>query len=265
MLGAFVHILMDLPTPYGTRALSPFDWHWFTTDWMPIVDIYLLAILAAALVFGHAPTARQRNAVLALTLMVSYYGVRAVSHDLAIDASARAFGPRLPAPCEQSTPGATISRWPKDAPLAIPPGAPRCLMDLAAIPTFGSPFDWQIIAQTSNGYDLHTISVLDRRLRSSADPPVALWRMTRHTPNAWSPAAREAASTDTARTFLDFSRFPAVRTDAQRDGSSVVRWTDLRFSDTYPLRRQGTDRRDIFTAVVRLDPRGRATEESLGP
>src|SRR5262249_15837829 len=36
VVGVTLHILMDLPTSYGTRLLSPFDWHWFAVDWMPI-------------------------------------------------------------------------------------------------------------------------------------------------------------------------------------------------------------------------------------
>ena len=31
MIGVLCHILMDFPTSYGTRLLSPFDWHWFAT------------------------------------------------------------------------------------------------------------------------------------------------------------------------------------------------------------------------------------------
>src|SRR4051812_21663139 len=38
MLGVLLHVMMDFPTSYGTRFLSPFDWHWFAVDWMPIVD-----------------------------------------------------------------------------------------------------------------------------------------------------------------------------------------------------------------------------------
>src|SRR5262245_13794463 len=37
MIGVLFHVLMDLPTSYGTRLLSPFDWHWFSVDWLPIV------------------------------------------------------------------------------------------------------------------------------------------------------------------------------------------------------------------------------------
>src|SRR5207237_10301184 len=43
IVGVLLHILMDLPTSYGTRLLSPFDWRWFAFDWLPIVDIYLIA------------------------------------------------------------------------------------------------------------------------------------------------------------------------------------------------------------------------------
>src|SRR5262245_11044746 len=47
IIGALCHVLMDLPTSYGTRLLSPFDWRWFAVDWMPILDIYLLFVLGA--------------------------------------------------------------------------------------------------------------------------------------------------------------------------------------------------------------------------
>jgi inner membrane protein len=77
VLGVSAHILMDLPTSYGTRLLSPFDWRWFAVDWMPIVDIYLLTALGAGLVFGAlSADARRRNVAIALGLMVGIYGVR---------------------------------------------------------------------------------------------------------------------------------------------------------------------------------------------
>src|SRR5712671_5617660 len=76
MIGIACHVLMDLPTSYGIRPFSPFAWMWFAEDWEPIVDIYLLAILAAGLWFGRVPgektlsvasaKVRSRNAVLAL-------------------------------------------------------------------------------------------------------------------------------------------------------------------------------------------------------
>src|SRR6185295_18677644 len=78
MIGVVCHVLMDLPTSYGTRPLSPFDWHWYAFDWMPIVDVYLLVVLAAGLWFGSrtTPGARERNAAIVLVLMALNYGLR---------------------------------------------------------------------------------------------------------------------------------------------------------------------------------------------
>src|SRR5204862_5759954 len=62
LIGVVLHVLMDLPTSYGTRILSPFDWHWFAVDWMPIVAIYLhLMLLAGSLGFGRPSPAVRRN------------------------------------------------------------------------------------------------------------------------------------------------------------------------------------------------------------
>ena len=55
IVGVLLHVLMDLPTSYGTRLLSPFDWHWFAVDWMPIIDIYLLMALVIGLL-GRSDT-----------------------------------------------------------------------------------------------------------------------------------------------------------------------------------------------------------------
>jgi membrane-bound metal-dependent hydrolase YbcI (DUF457 family) len=99
IIGVILHVLMDLPTPYGTRLLSPFDWRWFSIDIMPIVDIYLLMALAAGLLSGQRSlAARRRNALIVLTLMAANYGVRVVAHDRAVALVPRVFGPTLPQP-----------------------------------------------------------------------------------------------------------------------------------------------------------------------
>ena len=38
LVGVLFHILMDLPTSYGTRLLSPFSWRWYAIDLLPIID-----------------------------------------------------------------------------------------------------------------------------------------------------------------------------------------------------------------------------------
>src|SRR5947199_7415968 len=87
IIGVLVHVLMDLPTSYGTRLLSPFDWHWWAVDWMPIVDIYLLMVLVAgAMAFGRpAAGVRRRNAVIVLTLTAAIYGLRGYAHHQALE------------------------------------------------------------------------------------------------------------------------------------------------------------------------------------
>ena len=52
MIGVMFHVLMDLPTSYGTRIFSPFDSHWYALDWMPIIDVCLLVILIGGLALG---------------------------------------------------------------------------------------------------------------------------------------------------------------------------------------------------------------------
>ena len=94
VLGVFLHVAMDLPTSYGTRLLSPFDWHWFAADWMPIVDLYLLVALLAGLYFGRGSEAARRwNVAIVLTFMVANYGVRAIAHHQAVALVPRLLGP----------------------------------------------------------------------------------------------------------------------------------------------------------------------------
>src|SRR5262249_38869722 len=166
MIGIVFHIAMDVPTSYGTRFLSPFSWRWYAWDWMPIIDIYLLMILVAAL-FGRANEAQRRTkAAIVLALMAANYGMRAIAHYEAVDVAPRPFGPTLPSPCGPPPDGSAIESWPRRTPPS--PAAPghRCLIEIAAMPSFTSPFRWRIIAQLSNAYEIHDIDLLDSRFRN---------------------------------------------------------------------------------------------------
>ena len=282
ILGALLHVLMDLPTSYGVRLLSPFDWHWFTTDWMPIVDIYLLVALAAGLYFGRSSEAAcRRNVIIVLLLMSANYGVRAAAHHRALTLAPRLFGPTLPEACEGGVVERAIAaRWPRDqAPRLPDPGAVRCLIEMAALPSFTSPFEWRVLVQTSNSYEFQDVNVLSRRFLAPASEPEVLWRLSSRYPNQWTPAAVAAASSQVGRVFLGFSRFPAARSFGDPGGESTVQFSDVRFNVTGPLRpgsgggRAGTARGrgspppppSIFTATIRLDANGRVISERLGP
>jgi membrane-bound metal-dependent hydrolase YbcI (DUF457 family) len=269
--GVLGHVLMDVPTSYGTRLFSPFDWTWFTTDWMPILDVYLLAILAAGLVFGAMAPARatgvagsrpragahprNRTAAVALVLMLAHYGLRAGAHHAALVAAPAAFGPRLPEPCSAAPRSRPIARWPSQRSPAAPGGeTDSCLVEVAAVPTFLSPFVWRVIAQTSNGYEVRELDLLTERAGHAV---YALY------PNRWTHAVSKAAESHVARIFLGFARFPAVRSSPDANGNVTVRWTDLRFIRS--LEAQGPRwERGFFTATVRVDIAGRVLGEGLG-
>ena len=268
MVGVALHIAMDLPTSYGTRFLSPFDWHWYAFDWLPIIDIYLLIALATGLFVGRqSAAARRRNASLALVLVAANYGLRAASHHEAIALAPRVFGPTLPPRCADApAASAVLDRWPRANPEPrIPnPGARRCLVEIAAVPTFLSPFDWRIIAQASNSYDLQDVSLTDARFRTPASPTEVLWRETVRYPNVWTPAAMRAAESPLARIFLGFSRFPAARTSTEPSGITTVRFLDMRFAAGLVSLEQPVRRPQPFSAAIRLSADGRIVGESLG-
>ena len=260
--GLVGHVLMDFPTSYGTRLFSPFDWHWYAADLMPIVDIYLLIVLAAGLVIGlRRPALRQRAAVAVLVVMALNYAVRAVSHQLMLAKVPAVLSPILPPACADAVPPSLIERWPRGTPTAFrEQGATRCLVEVAVVPSFFSPFDWQVIARLSDSYQTIDLHLLDAR-DPATELPDAEWRRAAHIPDQWTPAVLRAADSELGRVFLDFSRFPASTSELHADRSATVSWTDLRFANV-PGRPAGST--GLFVATVNLGPDGRVTAARLG-
>ena len=265
IIGVLLHVLMDLPTVYGTRLLSPFDWHWFAVDWMPIVDVYLLMALVIGLLGRSTPSQRQAKAAFVLLLMATNYGVRGVAHRQALELAPRLFGPTLPLPCDPppaSTP--IVDSWPRPAAPSSPPPGKRCLVEMIAMPSFTSPFTWRIVAQLSNAYEIHDIDLLDQRRHDPEQASETPWRTTLRYPNVWTPAVHHAATTHLAQVFLGFSRFPAARFAIDAQGITTVRWTDVRFAGGPFALDQPAPRALPFTATVRTAADGRVLQETLG-
>jgi hypothetical protein len=147
----------------------------------------------------------------------------------------------------------------------LDPDGRRCLVEIAAIPTFLSPFEWRVVARLSNAYEIHEIDVLDRRFREVPTADEAMWRVTVRYPDQSSPAVERAARAGLARSFLAFARYPAARWVVEPGtGVAVVRWSDMRFVGGLFALDRGARRPFPFTAVVRLSPDGRVLEERLG-
>jgi membrane-bound metal-dependent hydrolase YbcI (DUF457 family) len=261
-VGVLAHILMDLPTPYGTRLLSPFSWRWFALDLMPIVDVYLLAALAGGLLLGWATRARETSVVIVLALMAANYGLRGVMHQDALRRTERLFGPTLPRPCDSAAASAPlVVSWPGTDPAAgaLMSGSGQtvtrrpCRIDTAAVPTFLSPLRWRVIAQLTDAYEIYDINLLDSRLRSRTPPLDVLTAVSTRVLNHWTPLAAEAARSPTARALLEFSRFPRAQILTDPSGGTSIRFTDMRFStgrdEDSPMEAR---RSSLFTATVRV-------------
>jgi hypothetical protein len=247
MLGIVGHVLMDLPTAYGTRPFSPFDWTWYALDWMPIIDVYLWGILAASLAVGHATGRRSRAAVVALALTTVDYATRAALHQRALAEGALVAASGARSPCAAAP---TLVVHPA-GPAPAPPGPDPCLV-AAALPTFVSPFVWRIVRQHPTGYELSDRRVSDHvtigtlRIESDAGPDVI--------------HARNSAG---GRIYLDFARFPLARIGSRSGTTTTVRLHDARFiglpatTDTGAL--PGT-----LSVTITVDAAGRAIEQRFG-
>jgi membrane-bound metal-dependent hydrolase YbcI (DUF457 family) len=266
IIGIVLHVLMDLPTVYGTRLLSPFSWRWYAVDWMPIIDIYLLAALGIGLLGKPTPAQARAKATFVLLVMATNYGLRAATHRQALVVAPRLFGPTLPEPCAGPRPERRLlESWPVQMP-SIRADGRRCLIELAAMPSFTSPFKWRIIARTSNAYEMHDIDLLDERFRDpdNEDNGNVPWRLTLRYPDVWTPAVQGAAAAPVAQVFLGFSRFPAARSALDKDNVTTVRWTDVRFAGGPLALDQRSGRSSMFTATVRVGRSGDIFEQFLG-
>ncbi len=250
LVGTTLHVLMDLPTSYGVRLLSPFVWTWYALDWLPIVDVYLWGILVVGLVAMRlGPGRREAIARGVLLAALAFYGLRAGAqyHALGIAATTRADG--TAAPCATAP---VLSRHP--AVIEAAAAGPGACLEAAALPTFFSPFTWQLIRQQTDGYELRQISLIGSPAHDR------IWIPSES--DRW---VADARRTRTARVFLNFSRMPATRAVTRPDGTHRVSFLDVRFVGG-PFQFEDDPRaRPPFIATVELGPDGRVLRQGLGP
>jgi membrane-bound metal-dependent hydrolase YbcI (DUF457 family) len=250
--GALLHVLMDLPTIYGTRLLSPFDQTWYSLDWLPIIDVYLWGALVLGLVAARLrPAQRQAVARAVLVVAVGIYATRALAHGRALDLAANVRADGVRSPCASAP---VLTRHPTL--LEAARAGPGACLQAAALPTFFSPFEWRLVRQQSDGYEMRDVRVIRQ---AAAGPSIFVPSES----NAWVAAARQAP---TARVFFNFSRFPATRSAALQDGTRRVRAMDIRFLGPPPRGlEQDPQTRAPFLLTVEVSGTGAVRAARLGP
>ena len=227
LAGALSHLLLDFSTQYGTRLLLPFSGRWLAWDIMPIVDIWVLVLLAACLVLpflfhlvseeiGAARTPVRPWAIFALAAMAFWFGLRDFSHRRAVAiVDSHIYRDREP-------------------------------LRVGAFPDLVNPFLWHGVVETGA-----TMELVEVNLFEEFDPTRArtYWPPDPH------PALDAARKTRAARVFQDFAAYPFTYVDRAEKGYEVV-FRDLRFD-------YGVTGRRGFVARVALDENLRVLRESF--
>ena len=231
-LAAYVlHLLMDLCQSAGVELFWPFSPRRFALDWLPHLDLWILGILLAGILFptlsrlvteeigakSKGPRGKV-GASLALAAMILYVVLRFVLHGNALAAlesrSYRGESPRKTAAFSES----------------------------------GSPFRWFGVVETVRA--LHEVEV-DVSPGASFNPDAAL---TSYKPDP-SPALDAARDTAVARRFLQVARFPKATVEKTPGGFHII----LR---AFPYSRVVSPGLRVH-ALIDTDPSGKILSQEL--
>jgi membrane-bound metal-dependent hydrolase YbcI (DUF457 family) len=228
---AILHLLLDLCQSTGVELFWPFSPRRFALDWLPHLDLWILAILLAGILLpmlarlvteeigakSKGPRGRV-GASLALAAMILYIVVRFVLHDNAV---------------------ATLESR------AYRGESPR---KSAAFAESGSPFRWHGIVETESA--LHDVEI-EVGPASSFDPDSAI---TSYKPEP-SPALDAARDTAVARRFLQVARFPKATVEKTPNGFHIT----LR---AFPYNRHANSGWRVY-ALIDTDRSGKVLSQEL--
>ena len=230
LIAAALHVLLDYFGAEGVQLLWPFHMRWFSLDWLPELDPWIIAILLIGsllpalfrLVTEEISSRKQKHSIskgaaVALALMAVYIAGRAVLHHSAIQTL-----------LEHDYHGA--------APLVA-----------GAFPDSDSPFVWRGVIDTTN-----TIEVVEVPIAIGSFDPMS--SLTHFKPPS-SPELDAARRAPLAAEFLHYARFPLASLQAI-SGGSIVAIRDWRFAEDSPSSAN-------LTAVIQLDNARHLQDEQL--
>jgi membrane-bound metal-dependent hydrolase YbcI (DUF457 family) len=231
VFAGFLHLTLDAAQSDGTMIFWPVNHRRVALDWLPHIDLWIIAILLAALLLpeltrlvtdeigAKSRGARGRiGAIVGLVVLALYVGMRADLHSTAI---------------------ATLRSRGYDT------GQPR---RVAAYADAASPFIWHGIVETERALHEPDISIFTSS-QFDADNGSTLFKPEH------SPILDQAQRTEAARKFLAAAQFPKADIETTADGFDVE-LRDLRYAET------GETRREIRARIV-LDPSGKVLVDEL--
>ena len=189
------HPTLDFLNVYGVRWFMPFDDTWFYGDTLYIVDPWMWAILATALLlarlFRNRESPRWFASPATLGLLVAFIYI-------CVMAAGNLFSRHL---VKSEFSSAEIPRF-MVAPLPV------------------NPFRRYVVIEGESAYRLGSVELLPRLRLRFEDHLV---------PKGESPASDRVSATEEGRAFLSWARFPFFETD-QADGPSAVYMLDARYT-----------------------------------
>jgi membrane-bound metal-dependent hydrolase YbcI (DUF457 family) len=206
-IGASSHILLDLFSGIGVQLFWPFRAGWIGRELMSSLDPCILALLATALLLPELlklvseeigeqrrTTRGRAAAIVALAILVLYFGARATLHKQAVDLlSSREYHGRPP-------------------------------LGSAAFPLAGTPFTWRGVVSTDATVEELQVSLLPGQDFDTDRSFV------RYKPQPC-PALDAGENTQVAKTFLAYARIPFATLTRIEDGYRFE-LRDLRFAPT---------------------------------
>jgi inner membrane protein len=226
LLGCLSHVLFDFGNDYGTQGLWPFVRKWIALDIIPIVDVYLLGLIALGwLVNWLFPGHRQAVFADVWLATAAYIGLRLALRRKGYRLVVNRFD--LSGECSEAAPCG--SGWRPER--------------LTVHPTMLSLNAWRYVVQAPGEYLVGMVWLREGRVGA---PDRAR--------NEWDRVVKASLQAQIVSAFAGWVRVPRVQVDRQEDMYRVT-WTDMRYEmeDFSP-----------FTAYAWLDESLTLVDEGLG-
>ncbi len=214
--GTVFHILLDIPTAWGTLALYPWSHARLALNWVFIIDPVLWALpLGGVLLSLRRKSGGGRAAAASLALCALYVLLAGAIHGWARERAR-----------EHLT----------SSPVAVA-GRPAALGDIEVYPQPLAPWRWLAVAWRGDSLEVVSLEGLPPRITGSRSEPHGLG----------DPLVKAALMTQPGQAFLWWAGAPACRLVSREGDQTVVGLSDLRFA-----MRQA----DPFEMEIVLDERG---------